>query len=63
MGYSKIVISEISVVKECPFCGHKYICYEEEQIPGFKDWEEEVCPHCDHVIRTSMEYEFRTYKI
>lgn len=63
MGYRKVVISEISTVKECPYCGHKYICYEEDQIPGFKSWAEEICPYCNKVIDGSMEHEWRTYKL
>ena len=63
MGYRKVVVSEISEVKECPYCGRRYVCYEEEQIPGFRDWEEEICPHCGKVIQKSMEYEWRTYKL
>lgn len=42
----------------CPKCGKKFHVTVYEQTPGFRDTEELICPHCKHVIRTSMEYEF-----
>ena len=47
--------------EKCPYCGKDFYCEYVEQIPGFRDKEDKVCPHCKRVLRTSMEYEFYTY--
>ena len=53
----------LTTEKLCPFCGKRYSLTIYEQIPGFRDTEEEVCPYCNETIRTSMEYEFHTDKV
>lgn len=47
-------------IKTCPHCDKKFYCYEKEQIPGFRDFEEMICPNCLKVIKRSMEYEYYT---
>lgn len=49
------------MTKTCKFCNKDYILIVRRQTPGFRDWEQEVCPHCHRVIRNSMEWEFWTY--
>ena len=31
-------------VKKCKYCGEYYTCEKLEQVPGFRDIDEEVCP-------------------
>lgn len=51
------------LVEYCPKC-KKYFYYErEEQNPGFHSDEDMVCPYCQNVIKTSLEYEFYTREI
>ena len=33
----------------CKKCGRAYEVIEYEQTPGFRDMEDETCPHCGHV--------------
>ena len=33
-------------VKKCKYCGEYYTCEKLEQVPGFRDIDEEVCPYC-----------------
>ena len=49
--------------EECPFCHKIFMCEFTEQTPGFR-WDEDMkCPYCGKVVKTSLEYEFFTYKI
>ena len=50
------------MLRTCKKCKNTYICIETEQKPGYKWKEEEICPYCENVNRTSMEYCFETYK-
>ena len=47
----------------CPHCGREYAVEEYEQVPGCRDWEEEVCPYCGETISRSMEWYFYTFEI
>lgn len=47
----------------CKFCDKKYQSVLVEQTPGFRDMEDERCPYCGEVNRSSMEYEFSTQTI
>ena len=47
----------------CPHCGKQFLVYEEEQIPGFRNLEDMICPYCNSVVKQSMEFEYRTYEI
>lgn len=48
---------------KCPECGKEFIVTEFDQIPGFRDKEELICPYCHKVLRTSMEVEFYPEKV
>ena len=52
----------IITIKDCPHCGKEYTCEQREQTPGFRMPEDEICPHCGKVVRTSLEWEFTTWK-
>ena len=46
---------------KCPHCGETFICYEEEQTPGFRMMDVEYCPYCGQPTgRKSMEVEYGT---
>lgn len=47
----------------CPKCKEAYECREEEQEPGCRSKDYEICPYCGEVIQSSMEYEFTTRKL
>ena len=51
------------IERHCSKCNRTYLCEIVEQVPGFRDTEEEICPYCGEVVRTSLEYEFHTTKI
>lgn len=55
--------NSFNFITTCPKCGKQFRVYEVEQIPGFRDTEEMICPYCKHVCRTSLEYEFMTQKM
>lgn len=48
---------------KCPYCKNMYRVTRYEQEPGFRFEEDEVCPYCGSVIRSSLEYEFFTERI
>ena len=56
-------LNENKYTDKCPHCGKEFLVTEYEQIPGFRDIEEETCPYCNKTVRTSMEYEFTTERI
>lgn len=51
------------VRKKCPHCGKTYICGIIAQRPGYKWREEQICPYCNKIVRTSLEFEFYTEKL
>lgn len=56
-------LKEQSYVVSCPKCKRKFKVYETNQIPGFRDTEDMICPYCGEKVKTSMEYEYTTEKI
>lgn len=52
---------EFTYICACPNCRKLFKVAETEQIPGFRFPEDMVCPYCGHVVRTSLEFEFRTF--
>lgn len=54
---------DFNFVASCPKCGKKFKVVETEQIPGCRFPEDMVCPYCGEVVRTSMEYEYSTFKM
>lgn len=52
-----------SKVAKCPKCGKSYVQNYEEQVPGFRDRSEDICPYCGSVNGSSMEVEYTNYPI
>ncbi len=42
----------------CKKCNKTYFCSRTEQIPGFRDMEEERCPYCGEINAKSMTYDY-----
>lgn len=42
----------------CRKCGNEYIRTVEDQVIGFREKSEDMCPYCGHVNGTSMDYDF-----
>lgn len=55
--------NEYEEIEKCPVCGKNFKCIYTEQTPGFRDKEDKRCPYCGALLRQSMEWEFRTYKV
>ena len=56
-------IDRIEYYKDkCPCCQKEFFYTETEQIPGFRDKDYLWCPYCKKEIRSSMEYEYSSYK-
>lgn len=51
------------ITKTCKYCKKDYLLSVRYQTPGCRDWEDEVCPYCHRVNKSSMEWEFTTYEI
>ena len=47
----------------CSACGKRYRSKYYDQTPGCRSEESDYCPYCNHENRTSLEYEFHSYKI
>ncbi len=43
---------------KCEACGKTYEQVTFEQVPGFRDREEDACPYCGNVRRTSWDVDF-----
>lgn len=64
MGWNDHIENSGNTVKEqCPKCGKLYLCYYEEQVPGFRMRDYKICPYCHEVLESSMEYEFSCSQI
>ena len=63
MGWNDRLNDGFDFVAECDECHKKFQVSETEQIPGFRDDEPMICPYCGHIVKTSREYEYCTYKI
>jgi len=48
---------------KCVHCGKVYIQYIEEQIPGCRDKEYDICPYCNKENGSSMELDFFNSKV
>lgn len=42
----------------CPKCKREYIENREEQVIGFRERSENVCPYCGYVLGSSMEWDY-----
>ena len=56
-------MDDFNYVSKCPKCGKYFKVYETEQVPGFRFPEDMVCPYCGEVVKTSMEFEYKTYEV
>ena len=54
---------ESSNIVTCPKCNKKYKQFTEDQVPGFRDKSEDICPYCRNVNGTSMDVEYSNYKL
>ena len=48
---------------KCYHCGKQYMQRTEDQVPGFRDREYDICPYCHEENGSSMEVEYFNYKI
>ena len=46
----------------CGKCGRAYIRVTEDQVIGFREKDEDICPYCGYVNGTSMDYDFYNRK-
>ena len=42
----------------CKKCGKEYLQGCEEQVPGFRDMSEDICPYCNNLNGSSMLVEY-----
>lgn len=48
-------------VVSCKHCGKDYIQVQTDQTPGFRSSEDDVCPYCHEVNRSSLAVEFDNF--
>lgn len=48
---------------KCYHCGKQYLQREEDQIPGFREKEYDICPYCHESNGSSMEVEYHNSKL
>lgn len=59
-------LSEFETASNIVVCGKCHRLYRQtrtEQIPGFREREEDVCPYCDYENGSSMNYDFYNYAL
>ena len=49
--------------KTCQHCGKDYIQWTEDQVPGFRVMDEDICPYCGEENGHSMEVEYHNTRI
>lgn len=42
----------------CKYCKKSYRQYVEEQVPGFREIDDDICPYCHEINGRSGEIEF-----
>ncbi|MCT0192534.1 hypothetical protein EFM10_05050 [Lactobacillus helveticus] len=47
----------------CEKCHKTYLQETVEQVAGFREVDDDVCPYCGHVNRLSGEVEFFSHKL
>jgi len=55
--------TEIRDLVVCPNCNKPYHQFREEQVPGFRDMDYDICPYCHHENNHSMTWEFSNYPL
>lgn len=63
MGWNDHLEDTQTCVVTCPFCGRNYEVTYIEQAPGCRMKDDEICPYCGKIIRSSMEYDSFTRKL
>ena len=54
---------EWSQIVVCKNCGKPYRQDCEEQVPGFRDRDYDICPYCKHENGSSMDEEYHNYAL
>ena len=47
----------------CPKCHKPYRQDKEEQVPGFRDMDYDICPYCHNENGHSMSWEYSNYPL
>lgn len=55
--------AEWDQIVKCLKCGKPYKQHVEEQVPGFRDKDYDICPYCQHENGSSMEKEYFNAKL
>ena len=63
MGYNDHIGDAPEETIKCPKCDKRFVCWEEDQTPGFRDRDTLWCPYCGEEITHSMEVEFHVRKL
>lgn len=50
-------------VVECQHCGHSYLQHTVEQVPGFREVDDDICPYCNKSNGRSGDVEFYNKKM
>lgn len=53
-------MNEFNYLDKCPICKRTFKVHETEQPRHCRNNERLICPYCQAVVTTSMEYEFDT---
>ena len=55
--------STTAYTRECRSCGKPYYQETEDQVPGFRMMDEDICPYCGFENGRSMQHEHQNYKM
>ncbi len=63
MGWNDHINDAKTAKIKCSHCGKIYLQWTENQVPGFRDKNEDICPYCKGSNKSSMEVEFHNSKL
>ncbi len=63
MGWNDHIGDNANSIITCSHCGKQYIQWTEEQVPGNRMKDEDVCPYCGGINGSSMSVEYHNRKI
>jgi uncharacterized Zn-finger protein len=63
MGWNDHLNDNVESQVICKHCGKKYLQWEENQVPGFRDKDHDYCPYCGESNGSSMSVEFHNRKL
>ena len=63
MGWNDHIGDTSDEIITCPHCGKKYLQWTEDQTPGFRIKDEDICPYCGHENGSSMSVEFHNRRM